>query len=57
MDYVPPPVEMERTLAARFIFTMACSPPDQAVIKMFLYAQHVSERIQDMRRVCGTWEA
>ena len=42
LEYVPPPMELVRTFAARFIFTMASSPPDQHVIKMFLYAQHVS---------------
>ena len=42
LDYMPPPREMEKALAARFIMTMASSPPDQQVIKMFFYAQHVS---------------
>lgn len=42
LDYMPPPKELEKALAAKFIMTMASSPPDQQVIKMFLYAQHVS---------------
>ena len=42
LEYVPPPLELERAFAARFIMTMASSLPDKQVIKMFLYAQHVS---------------
>ena len=43
LDYVPPPKELEKALAARFIMTMASSPPDKSTIKMFFYGQHVSE--------------
>ena len=42
LEYVPPPKELEKALASRFIMTMAASSPDQPVIKLFLYAQHVS---------------
>ena len=42
LGYVPPPKELEKALATRFIRTMASSAPDQPVIKFFLYAQHVS---------------
>ena len=41
--YVPPPKELEKALAARFIMTMASSPPDKSTIKMFFYGQNVSE--------------
>ena len=41
LHYMPPTRELEKALAARFIMTMASSPPDQNVIRMFLYAQHV----------------
>ena len=42
LEYMPPPKEVERALGARFIMTMASSPPNKQNIKMFLYAQHVS---------------
>ena len=43
LAYVPPPKELEKALAARFIMTMASSPPDKSTIKMFFYGQNVSE--------------
>lgn len=43
LNYMPPPQEFKKILSARFILTMASSPPEQQKIKMFLYAQHVSE--------------
>jgi hypothetical protein len=36
LDYMPPTRELEKALAARFIMTMASTPLDQQVIKMFL---------------------
>ena len=41
LSHVPSVEELKKTLASRFIMTMATSPPDQPVVKMFFYAQHV----------------
>lgn len=41
LDYVPPPKELERALASRFVMTMASSPPNQPAIRFFFYARHV----------------
>ena len=39
---VLPPGEFTKTLSSQHIMTMASSPPNQAVVKRFMYAQHVS---------------
>eukprot|EP00731_Ephydatia_muelleri_P023360 Em0015g943a len=34
--------DMEKALASRFVFTLASSPPDQPMLKSFVYSQNVS---------------
>jgi len=52
---VPPPKELEKALATRFILTMASSPSDKSTIKFFLYAQNVSEQIYEVNLVPRPW--
>eukprot|EP00731_Ephydatia_muelleri_P035458 Em0126g1a len=33
---------IEKALASRFVFTLASSPPDQPMLKSFVYSQNVS---------------
>ena len=42
LESVPHPRDMETALASRFVFTLASSPPDQPMLKSFLYSQNVS---------------
>ncbi|KAL5477915.1 hypothetical protein EMCRGX_G024771 [Ephydatia muelleri] len=36
------PKDMEKALASQFVFTLASSPPDQPMLKSFVYSQNVS---------------